>query len=58
MDWIANFQDQKPTYKWRIILGVEIGQIKGNIEKELKFWWSIKDDIKKIENQGLICKWH
>jgi hypothetical protein len=37
-------------------LGVEIGQIKGNIEKELKFWWSIKDDIKKIENQGLICK--
>jgi hypothetical protein len=28
-------------------LGVEIGENKGNIEKELKFWWSIKDEIKK-----------
>jgi hypothetical protein len=28
-------------------LGVEIGENKGNMEKELKFWWSIKDEIKK-----------
>jgi len=47
MDLIADSQDQKPTCKWCIILGVEIGENKGNIEKEMKFWWSIKDEIKK-----------
>jgi len=55
-DFIVDSQDQRPTYKWCVIVGVEIDQSRGQIERDWNFGSQLRLKLNKLKTKDLFVK--